>query len=116
MSTPDTIYRGVKTATGFAVTANGKPLSPAASQKIAFHADGFSWGYSGSGTLQLAIALLFDAIRDVAAARRWVRWYNWLGPVNWGDEWETTGCEIREAIAALDIFEAPPLVVNGGVA
>lgn len=38
---------------------NGKELTPEESQKIKNHSpDGFSWGYSGSGPSQLALAIL----------------------------------------------------------
>lgn len=40
-------------------------LSPAISQKICNHSpDGFSWGYSGSGAAQLALAILYDVSHD----------------------------------------------------
>lgn len=41
---------------------NGRPLSPAASQRVFNHSpDGFAWGYGGSGPAQLALAVLLEA-------------------------------------------------------
>ena len=43
------------------VYLNGKHLSPIPSQKIRNHSpDGFSWGYSGSGCSQLALAIVLE--------------------------------------------------------
>lgn len=49
--------------TGYgAVALDGKPLHPKRSQKLFNHSpDGFSWGYSGSGPAQLALAILLEA-------------------------------------------------------
>ena len=44
------------------VTVDGKPLNPKISQRVANHSpDGFSWGYSGSGPMQLALGILLAA-------------------------------------------------------
>lgn len=44
------------------VRFNGRPLSPAASQRLVNHSpDGFAWGYGGSGPAQLALAVLLAA-------------------------------------------------------
>lgn len=47
---------------------NGKELSSSRSLKIRNHSpDGFSWGYSGSGPAQLALAILLNfCYRDFA--------------------------------------------------
>ena len=37
------------------VTVNGKPLNPC--NEIANYSNGFSWGYTGSGPMQLALAI-----------------------------------------------------------
>lgn len=43
------------------VCKDGEPLDPAPSQKLYNHSpDGFAWGYAGSGSAQLALALLLD--------------------------------------------------------
>lgn len=45
-----------------AVTMDGKRLTPRRSQLVSMHSpDGFSWGYSGSGPTQLALAILLEA-------------------------------------------------------
>jgi uncharacterized protein DUF6166 len=43
------------------VTVDGRVLTPERSQAVFNHSpDGFSWGYSGSGCAQLALAILLD--------------------------------------------------------
>jgi len=55
---------------GFEVYLDGEYLSPKASQKVFNHSpDGFSWGYSGSGPAQLALAVCLKLLaRDSAVA------------------------------------------------
>src|SRR5579864_8490690 len=44
------------------VSIDGRPLSPAPSQKVWNHSPcGFAWGYGGSGPAQLALAILLAA-------------------------------------------------------
>lgn len=44
------------------VSFDGKPLSPARSQRVQnYSPDGFAWGYHGSGPAQLALAILLEA-------------------------------------------------------
>ncbi len=51
------IYRGVRTRTGDLVLVDGMPLDPRLD--IRNHSPtGFSWGYSGSGPSQLALAIM----------------------------------------------------------
>jgi hypothetical protein len=52
------------------VTIDGVELDPKPSQKLVNHSpDGFSWGYSGSGPAQLALALLLHfSTKDFALA------------------------------------------------
>lgn len=46
-----------------------QPLEPKDSQAVRNHSpDGFSWGYSGSGPAQLALAILLDYTEDVQQA------------------------------------------------
>lgn len=54
---------------GMLVLRNGLPLSPEPSQKLVNHSpNGFSWGYSGSGPAQLALALLLDVTHNPSLA------------------------------------------------
>lgn len=63
------IYSGEVTALGARVYRNEALLDPAPCQKLRNHSpDGFAWGYQGSGPAQLALALLYDAVRDATFA------------------------------------------------
>lgn len=54
------------------VWINSKPLLPDKSQKVWNHApDGFNWSYGGSGTAQLALAILLEFVSEAEA----VRWH-----------------------------------------
>lgn len=46
------------------VTVDGHVLDPAPSRPVFDHSVGFSWGYSGSGPAQLALAILLHVIGD----------------------------------------------------
>lgn len=60
------------------VRIDGRPLSPAASLRVANHSpDGFAWGYPGSGPAQLALGILLGvgvpervAVRHYQAFKR----------------------------------------------
>jgi len=57
---------------GSGVTIGGEELRPEESLKLRNHSpDGFSWGYSGSGPAQLALALLLHFTDETFA----LRWY-----------------------------------------
>ncbi len=50
------------------VWLNGELLSPKESQKIINHSpDGFSWGYGGSGSAQLALSILLEITSEEKA-------------------------------------------------
>lgn len=52
------------------VKIDGKVLSPLKSQEIWNHSpDGFCWGYSGSGSTQLALAFLLEFTDDEQFAK-----------------------------------------------
>ena len=54
------------------VTVDGVSLDPRKSQAVYNHSpEGFSWGYSGSGPSQLALALLLETTTEEEA----VKWY-----------------------------------------
>lgn len=57
---PEEIYLQGNFSEGY-ILLNGDLLDPALSQKICNHSpDGFTWGYSGSGPAQLALAILLE--------------------------------------------------------
>lgn len=53
------VYRAERTDGGVLVTVDGQPLDPAREIRD-LGADGFEWGYEGTGPAQLALALLAD--------------------------------------------------------
>ena len=53
------IYQGKRQGESTSVTVDGAPLEPHSDLRD-FHADGFEWGYEGSGPSQLGFALLVD--------------------------------------------------------
>ncbi len=66
----NTFYRG-EAATRKVFRSDGSELDPGPSLEICNHSpDGFAWGYSGSGPSQLALAILFDILGDVAAPEK----------------------------------------------
>jgi len=57
--------------TWYQCVLNGDPFNPKPSQKIHNHSpDGFSWGYSGSGPHQLALAILLEETDDPEFAQK----------------------------------------------
>ena len=64
------IYKGTRDVNGIRVTVNGEPLDPRTDLRD-FRADGFEWGYDGSGPRQLAFAMLADMDGSEAAFQRY---------------------------------------------
>ena len=99
------VYAGFNQRTergGLLVLKDGTRLDPSYSQKVFNHSpDGFSWGYSGSGPAQLALALLLEETGRAQAVllhqefKRAVvaRW-------PWAKFWTLTSQEIRRWITA----------------
>jgi len=54
------------------VRLNGNILSPERSLKVRNHSpDGFSWGYSGSGCSQLALAILLECMSEKESVKHY---------------------------------------------
>ncbi len=53
------VYRAERIDSGVLVTVDGQPLDPARHVRD-LGADGFEWGYEGTGPAQLSLALLND--------------------------------------------------------
>lgn len=63
------VYEGKITVHGIqVVTVNGRPL-PLALHVISRSPSGFSWGSAGTGSDQLAVAIMADAFGDSVAAQ-----------------------------------------------
>ena len=56
-------YQGKRGSNGCIVTVDGRPL-PSDFQQWRFSADGFEWGYDGTGPSQIAFAILVDHFKD----------------------------------------------------
>jgi len=55
-----------------------KQLFPTRSQKLYNHSpDGFNWGYGGSGSSQLALALMLYYLNDEQKALQWYQTFKW---------------------------------------
>ena len=92
------IYRGYRyqEAGKVIVTKDGKPLSPAPSQKLFNHSpDGFQWGYGGSGPAQLALALLLDVTDDPELSVRLHQTFKRHFVVAWGVKWQIWSDDIK---------------------
>ena len=85
------LYKGYRyqEAGELVVTKDGKPLSPAPSQKLFNHSpDGFQWGYGGSGPAQLALALLLDVTGDPELSVRLHQTFKTHFVAAWGEKWQ----------------------------
>ena len=85
------IYRGYRyqESGNLVVTKDGKPLSPAPSQKVCNHSpDGFQWGYGGSGPAQLALALLLDVTGNAELSGRLHQRFKRHFVAAWGEKWQ----------------------------
>jgi hypothetical protein len=110
------LYKGGHVGGRAVVYADRRKLLPGRSQRVWNHSpDGFSWGYSGSGPAQLALALLLDAglPDDVAVTlhqafksayvARWDAQFNWV----------LRGTDLLEWIESALVVAARSLKQNG---
>ena len=69
------------------------PLKP--SLEIADHSpDGFNWGYTGSGTAQLALGILYEVTGDAELARSYYQFFKADHVSRWGERWEMSESEV----------------------
>jgi hypothetical protein len=72
-------------------------LNPKPSLLVFNHSPtGFSWGYSGSGPAQLALALLLDTTGDPEKAAILHQEFKRDFVAGWGEKWEITTEQIQE--------------------
>ncbi len=93
-------YTGERTIDGISVLVDGQPLSPHY-DRLKLTDFGFEWSYEGPEPSQLAFALLFDHLRDEAAAKSLYSGFMQAVVANFDNEWEMTSADIDAAIAAL---------------
>ena len=93
-------YAGDRTIDGISVQVDGRPLPPYCEQlRLTDH--GFEWSYEGPEPGQLAFALLFDHLRDAAAAKDLHHTFMERVVANFGNDWEMTAADLDEAIKAV---------------
>ena len=99
-------YRGRRDGGGTEVTVDGNPLSPRRDLRD-FHADGYEWGYNGSGPPQLAFAILVDHMGSQGALEKYRRFTVDVIAEIEGTEWRLTSHEVgnrlREEIVNVDM-------------
>ena len=72
-------------------------LSPLPSQALMNHSpNGFNWGYGGSGSAQLALALLFKATGDKELALQHYQDFKWEIVANFKNKWQLSADEINQ--------------------
>ena len=81
-----------------------KPLPIQPSRDISSHSSEFNWGYGGSGPAQLALALVYDAIKQDnptlslmevrGKALYHYQDFKWAYVIGWDDTWEITSKDI----------------------
>jgi len=102
----DTVYKGIKTNNGGpqvvwkdSPPSDGPPrviLDPGPSQKLWNHSpDGFQWGYEGSGSGQLALALLLDVTNNPDLSVRLHQAFKRHFVAAWGQTWQISHADIE---------------------
>ncbi len=101
-------YVGEKTPDGCEVLVldrdaadGGRPLDPRFDLRR--HADGFGWGYAGSGPAQLGLALLADALGDDERAMLSYQMFKFKQVARWeGETFAISAEDIRHIVAGLE--------------
>lgn len=101
-------YAGERTPDGCEVlvldrhaVGGGRPLDPRFDLRR--HADGFGWGYAGSGPAQLGLALLADALGDDERAMLHYQQFKFRQVAHWqGDRFEISAEDVRQIVAGLE--------------
>ena len=93
-------YEGWREDGNILVTVDGEALSPRQDFRAA-SADGFEWGYGGSGPAQLALALLADHLGDGEPALALHQEFKWAVVASLPRErWTLTSDEIDRVLMA----------------
>jgi hypothetical protein len=99
------LYQGKREGGGTSVTVDGAPLSPHSDLRD-FHADGFEWGYEGSGPSQLGFALLVDHMGAEGAFQQYRKFVRDVIAEIEADEWRLTTDDIANRLRE-EIVEVP---------
>ena len=93
-------YVGDRTIDGISVQVDGQPLPPYYDQlRLTDH--GFEWSYEGPEPAQLAFALLYDHLKDAAAAKQLHQAFMKRIVANFDNEWGLKTADLEDAIEML---------------
>lgn len=93
-------YEGKRTIDGLVVTKDGAPLSEHYEVKQ-FTTWGFEWTYEGDSPQQLALAILFEHLKDPARAIALSDPFMRQIVANLDNDWTLTSTDIDAALATL---------------
>lgn len=103
-------YKGIRILGKPIVYVNDKELHPGPSLQIVNHSpDGFEWGYGGSGSAQLALAILLDYLKDPRRAMQFHQDFKWafLALAN-PHSFEISEKQIEDFLGAMEAKMAKP--------
>jgi hypothetical protein len=93
-------FRGDRTIDGIVVTVDGRPLDPRF-DLASFTKNAYEWGYEGDEPTQLAFAILHEHLGDPARAKALAGPFMRAVVANFGNEWELSGADLDQCVAAL---------------
>lgn len=93
-------YEGRRTIDGLVVTVNGAPL-PEHYEVKRFTPYGFEWTYEGAEPQQLAVAILYDYLKDADRAVALSEAFMKRIIANLDNDWVLTSEEIEAALASI---------------
>jgi hypothetical protein len=93
-------FRGDRTIDGLVVTVDGRRLEPRA-DLAPFTKNAYEWGYEGPEPTQLAFAILYEHLGDAVRAKALADPFMRAVVANFGNEWELSGADVDDCIAAL---------------
>ncbi len=94
-------FEGKRTIDGLVVTVDGRRLDEHYAVKR-FTTWGFEWTYEGDSPHQLALAILFEHLRDNERAIRLSEPFMRKVVANLDNDWVLTGAEIDTAVREID--------------
>jgi len=71
------------------------PFDIRPSRELYDHSMGFSWGYSGSGPAQLALAILLDVTGNKEIALQFHQEFKECFVAGWGKNWRINAAQVR---------------------
>ena len=99
------IYQGTRAGGATLVMVDGVALAARAELRD-FHADGFEWGYEGSGPSQLGFAILVDHMGPEGAFQHYRRFVRDVIAELPGDQWQLSTDDVANRLRE-DIVEVP---------